>query len=151
MAIFKDIEKRLENLFEGFFNNQFRSALQPVELARKLAAEMERKRQVSVTNTYAPNVFAVGLSASDLSGIEGFKAALLSELISYLSAHVEAKGYRLTGPFVIELAADPDLKSGDCSVEARIAETTPPATDATQIISPEEARLLFQEIVPAAG
>ena len=73
MSIFKDIEKRLENLFEGFFNDRFRSALQPVELARKLVAEMDRKRQISVTLVYAPNIYKVSLSPSDLAEIERLK------------------------------------------------------------------------------
>lgn len=144
MSIFKEIEKRLENLFEGFFNNRFRSTLQPVELARKLAAEMDRTRRVGVSLTYAPNTFTVSLAPEDLSEIERFEESLRRELTNYLTAHAEDKKYHLTGALDIALTADPALKSGGCRIEAHIEERQPAETgEHTQIISAEEARLLF--------
>ena len=143
MSIFNEIEKRLENLFEGFFNNRFRSTIQPVELARKLVAEMDRARRISVTVTYAPNIFTIALAPGDLAEIERFKESLLRELTSYLTAHAQAKQYRLTGAFNIALTADPGLKSGDCRIETHIEERPAPVEGHTQIISAEEARLLL--------
>ncbi|MDP1809462.1 MAG: DUF3662 and FHA domain-containing protein [Actinomycetota bacterium] len=143
MSIFKEIEKRLENLFEGFFNNRWRSTIQPVELARKMVAEMDRARRISVTVTYAPNIFTVGLAPADLTEIERFKESLLRELTNYLTAHAQAKQYHLTGAFNITLTADPDLPSGDCRIETHIEERPAPVEEHTQIISAEEARLLL--------
>jgi len=148
VAIFKDIEKRLENLFEGFFNAQFRSTLQPVELARKLAAEMDRRRQIGVAHTYAPNSFRVELAEDDFAQIEGFKESLLVELTTYVSAHAREKKYRLTGAIEVTLEPDPELKTGDCEVSAHMAEERGVVDGGTQIISPEEADALRQSIRP---
>ncbi|HEB12886.1 MAG TPA: DUF2662 domain-containing protein [Actinobacteria bacterium] len=141
MEILKEIEKRLENLFEGFFNTKFRSTLQPVELAHKLTAEMDSKRQVSVSNVYAPNIFTVSLAADDLKEIEGFKEVLMRELSDYLTAHVKEKNYCLAGDFRILLTSDPQLQRGDCRVvgghEENVADL---AANSTQMIPTQEAQ-----------
>ncbi|HEB13112.1 MAG TPA: DUF2662 domain-containing protein [Actinobacteria bacterium] len=139
MEIFKEIEKRLENLFEGFFNTKFRSTLQPVELAHKLTAEMDSKRQVSVANVYAPNIFTVSLAADDLKEIEGFKEVLVRELSDYLTAYVKEKNYCLAGDFTILLSSDPHLKRGDCRVVGRHEENIADlASNNTQMIPAQE-------------
>ena len=142
MEIFREIEKRLENLFEGFFNTKFRSTLQPVELAHKLTMEMDNKRQVSVANVYAPNIFTVSLSADDLEEIEGFKEALVRELSDYLTAHVKEKHYCLAGDFRILLTSDPQLQRGDCRVmgghEENVADLD---SNSTQMIPAQEAQI----------
>lgn len=144
MSIFKDTEKRLENLFEGFFAKRFRTALQPVELARKLMAEMDRGRQISVTFTYAPNIYTVALASKDLAEIERFRESLLRELTKHLAAHAQDKKYHLTGPIEVTFAAEPRLRSGDCLIDSHIEEKSAVAVEEhTQIISAEEARKLF--------
>ncbi len=145
MAIFKDIETRLENLFEGFFNKKFSSALEPVELAHKLTAEMDRKRQVSVAHVYAPNIFSVTLAVTDFSQVEGFKAALLNELKDYLTAHVKEKNYSLTGDIKILFTSEPELQSGECQVVGRLEEDVSNfAGNNTQAISVEEVQSLME-------
>ena len=37
----RQIEHKIESLFEGIFGRAFRTHVQPVELARKLAKEMD--------------------------------------------------------------------------------------------------------------
>ena len=37
----KAIEQKIESLFEGLFGRAFRTNVQPVEIARKLAKEMD--------------------------------------------------------------------------------------------------------------
>ncbi len=143
MSIFKELEKRLENLFEGFFNERFSSALQPVELAKKLVAEMDRKRQISVTLVYAPNKYEVALSVADLAELGRFKESLSRELIGYLAAHAHDKNYSLTGALEILFVEDGRLKSGDCRVEGHVEESSAPPIDRTQIISVEEIEQLL--------
>ena len=41
MSVLRSIEHRIESLVEGVFGRAFRSHVQPVELARKLAKEMD--------------------------------------------------------------------------------------------------------------
>jgi hypothetical protein len=142
MTIFKEIEERLENLFEGFFNSKFRSALQPVELARKLANEMDKGRQISVSQTYGPNIFTVELSPEDCLQFEGYRDSLLNELGDYLAAHANDKNYRLTGPVRISLKANPKLRGGSCRISGGFEENTPPDVQGTQLIPLEEIEAL---------
>ena len=62
MTVLRNIEQKIEALFEGVFGRAFRTNVQPVELARKLAKEMDDHRMVSVSRVYAPNEYAVYLS-----------------------------------------------------------------------------------------
>lgn len=146
MTIFREIEKRLENLVEGFFNNRFHSSLQPIELARKLAAEMDRKRQISVAHTYAPNAFTVAVAPPDLVEFEGFEQSIVTELADYLTAYAQDKKYRLPGAIQITLTDDQGLRSGDCRVFSHLEESRSAAEVAghTQVIPTEEIRSLVE-------
>ena len=44
MSVLRTIEHRIESLVEGVFGRAFRSHVQPVELARKLAKEMDEHK-----------------------------------------------------------------------------------------------------------
>ncbi len=139
MAIFREIERRLENLVEGFFTRRFSSALQPVELAHKLAAETDRKRQVSVSQTYAPNIFMVHLAPEDFDELDGFHQALANELTEYVKAHAEQKGYRFTGSVHISIAPEAELRRGGCVIHSHFEERDLGApAGGTQIISSRE-------------
>ncbi len=54
-----------EGLVEGVFSRAFSSEVQPVELARKLAKEMDAHKTASVQRVYVPNEYAVFLSRQD--------------------------------------------------------------------------------------
>ena len=63
MSVLRTIESKIEGLFEGVFGRAFRTHVQPVELARKLAKEMDEHRSVSVSRVYVPNEYTVYLSS----------------------------------------------------------------------------------------
>ncbi len=44
---------------EGTFSRVFRSEVRPVEIARKLAREMEEHQYFSLSRTYVPNEYRV--------------------------------------------------------------------------------------------
>ena len=54
MSVLRSIEHRIESLVEGVFGRAFRSHVQPVELARKLAKEMDEHKTVSISRVYVP-------------------------------------------------------------------------------------------------
>ncbi len=60
--VLRGIEQKIEALFEGVFGRAFRTNVQPVELARKLAKEMDDHRTVSVSRVYVPNEYTIYLS-----------------------------------------------------------------------------------------
>ncbi len=65
MSVLRNLEAKLADLVEGTFGRVFRSEVRPVELARKLAREMDEHKTVSVSRTYVPNEYVVWLSPQD--------------------------------------------------------------------------------------
>ena len=61
MSVLKNLENKIRGLVEGTFSRAFRSEVRPVEIARKLAREMEEHKSFSVSRTYAPNEYRVFL------------------------------------------------------------------------------------------
>jgi hypothetical protein len=113
-------ERRLERVFEGMFAKAFRSGLEPVELGRRLAREIDRQRRVGSRGTIAPNQFAYTLSHADMERFASFADALTSELAE--AARIEAKdeGYRFLGPVEVTLTEDPALSPGTFDLAAQI-------------------------------
>ena len=60
MSVLRNLETKLADLVEGTFGRVFRSEVRPVELARKLAREMDEHKTVSVSRTYVPNEYSCG-------------------------------------------------------------------------------------------
>lgn len=114
-------ERRLEALVEGVFSRAFRSGLQPVEVGRRLAREMDNRRTVGVHGLIAPNRFTVRLSEADRERFGAFEEALARELAEAARAHAREEGYGLLGRVTVTLAADPGLNNGQLGVTGDIA------------------------------
>src|SRR6058998_1199222 len=106
--VFRAIEQKIEALFEGIFGRAFRANVQPVELARKLAKEMDDHRTISVSRVYAPNEYTVYLSPSDREQFETYEDSLRSELQDYLAENARRERYELLSPPVVKLETDED-------------------------------------------
>ena len=76
MAILRSIEYKIEALLEGIFGRAFRTNVQPVELARKLAKEMDDGRTISVSRVYVSNEYTVYLSPDDRNQFQTYEASL---------------------------------------------------------------------------
>ena len=76
MSVLRNIESKLESLFEGVFGRAFRTNVQPVELARKLVKEMDDHRNVSVSRVYVPNEYTIFLSPADREQFSSYEAQL---------------------------------------------------------------------------
>jgi len=119
--VLKSIEKRMEKTVEGLFGKAFKSSVQPVELAHKLAKEMGDNKTVSVSRVYVPNEFEVYLSPPDYEQLHSFEAALVEELASYLIAYARRESWTLVGKPAITLHADPQLGTGEFGIATRTA------------------------------
>lgn len=120
--VLRAIEQRLERVFEGVFGRAFRTNVQPVELARKLAKEMDERRSTSVTRVYAPNEYTVFLSPGDREQFEGYEASLVSELEEYLAEHAAREGYALLTPPQVRFETDDDLGVGEFGIATKMAQ-----------------------------
>ena len=116
------IEHKIEALFEGVFGRAFRTHVQPVELARKLAKEMDDHRNVSVSRVYVPNEYAVYLCPRDRDQFTDYEASLAEELQLYLAEHARREGYALlTSPRVV-FHTDEDLHVGEFGIATRMVQ-----------------------------
>jgi Protein of unknown function (DUF3662)/FHA domain len=139
MGVFRSIEHRIESLVEGVFGRAFRSHVQPVELARKLAKEMDEHKTISVSRVYVPNEYTVYLSPGDREQFASYEESLLTELSDYLSEHARRGGYALlTTPRVL-LEEDADLSVGEFGIATRMAQPRPGAAAAPPEVVPQDA------------
>jgi hypothetical protein len=120
--VLRSIEQKIEALFEGVFGRAFRTNVQPVELARKLAKEMDDHRVVSVSRVYVPNEYTVYLSEGDRGQFEGYENSLLSELEEYLGEHARRESYALLTPPRVALETDEDLALGEFGIATRMVQ-----------------------------
>ena len=130
MAVLRTIEHKIEGLFEGVFGRAFRTHVQPVELARKLAKEMDDHRTVSVSRVYVPNEYTLYLSPDDRAQFEPYDRSLVGELQQYLGEHARREGYALLSSPKVLMETDADLAMGEFGIATRLAQPERPAVDA---------------------
>src|ERR671914_986001 len=122
MSVLRSIEQKIEGLFEGMFGRAFRTHVQPVELARKLAKEMDEHRSISVSRIYVPNEYTVYLSPDDRAQFSGYEDSLRQELAGYLTEHARRESYAiLTAPRVL-METDDDLDVGEFGIATRMVQ-----------------------------
>jgi Protein of unknown function (DUF3662)/FHA domain len=127
MSVLRSIESKLESLFEGVFGRAFRANVQPVELARKLAKEMDEHRNVSVSRVYVPNEYTIYLSTADREQFSSYEESLREELQDYLAEHARRESYALLTSPKVKLETDADLEIGVFGIATRLARGPRPA------------------------
>lgn len=130
MNFLKNLEARIENLVEGTFRSAFKSEVQPVELARRLAKEMDANKTASVARTYAPNEYRIFLSPDDRAHFEGYEEGLKKELSVHLLEHARRRGYSLISRPSIDFETDDRLDLGQFGIQARMVDAQEEADDA---------------------
>ena len=152
MGVLRSIEHRIESLVEGAFGRAFRSHVQPVELARKLAKEMDEHKTVSVSRVYVPNEYVLYLAPQDREQLPP-EGELLTELADYLSEHARREGYALVSTPRVLLEEDGDLAVGEFGIATRMvqpkrAAPSEPVASALPVPGPPEPDV---EPAPALG
>jgi FhaA, N-terminal domain/FHA domain len=125
MSFLRRIEQSVERLIEGLFGRAFRTNVQPVELARKLAKEMDDHRTVSVSRVYVPNEYTVYLAPDDRSQFSSYEQSLIDELQDHLAEHARRERYALLTPPQVGLETDEDLAVGEFGIATRMAQPKP--------------------------
>jgi len=120
MSVLRNLESKLAGLVEGTFSRAFKSEVRPVEIARKLAREMEQHRVNSLSRTYAPNEYVVWLSPKDREQFEGYEGELKRELSGYLLEHARRERIALLTRPKIEFETDDALRLGEFGIQARL-------------------------------
>jgi hypothetical protein len=120
MSVLRNLEAKLADLVEGTFSRAFKSEVRPVEIARKLAREMEEHKVQSLSRTYAPNEYAVWLSPDDRAQFEGYEDELARELSGFLLEHARRERIALVTSPSIEFRTDDRLRLGEFGIQARL-------------------------------
>ena len=108
---------------EGAFARAFRSSIRPVELARRLAREMDDRRSVGVRGTaVVPNHFTIYLSPDDYTEFGEVQDAMSRELCDAARAHARDEQYQFMGPVEVDLVVDERLGTGMFHIEGRFRE-----------------------------
>lgn len=145
----RNIEQKIEGVVEKTFGRMFRSTLQPVELARRLAREMEDHKTVSVSRVYVPNQYTVYLSPADRRQFSSYESSLVLELGSYLEAHARSEGLSLLSMPRIRLETDSDLRPGEFGIACRMVDPGRPGTDAPAAAPAADASPAAEAAAPA--
>jgi FHA domain-containing protein len=150
MSVLRSIETKIEGLFEGVFGRAFRTHVQPVELARKLAKEMDEHRSVSVSRVYVPNEYTLYLSPSDRAQFAAYEGSLVGELQEYLTEHARREGYALLTPPQVLLQTDADLAMGEFGIATRVAQPDEVTPRAAPVAEPAAVPVPVPTPAPAA-
>jgi hypothetical protein len=120
MSVLRNLESKLAGLVEGTFSRAFKSEVRPVEIARKLAREMDEHRVQSLSRTYVPNEYTVWLSPDDRDQFSGYEDELRRELSGYLLEHARKERVALLTPPEIEFKTDDRLRLGEFGIQTRL-------------------------------
>jgi hypothetical protein len=122
MSVLRNLESKIAGLVEGTFSRAFRSEVRPVEIARKLAREMEEHKSSSVSRTYVPNQYRVFLSPRDRARFADYEDALAGELAGYLLEYARRERLALLSRPVIEFETDDRLGLGEFGIQTRVVQ-----------------------------
>lgn len=120
MSLARDIERRLENLVEGFAGKVFRGALHPVELTSRLVREADLALASTEIGPLAPNVFEVRVGPAGTP--DDLPDGLLDEIAGAVADSATEHGWRLHGPVEITLLEDDSLGAGSLVCTTSIKE-----------------------------
>jgi len=123
MSVLRNLESKIADLVEGAFSRAFRSEVRPLEIARRLAREMDLNATHSVSRTYAPNEYVVYLSPEDRERLAEYEDALVVELSGYLLEHARAERLELLTQPSVELETDDRLRLGEFGIQARLVQS----------------------------
>jgi hypothetical protein len=117
----RTLENMIAGFVEGTFGRVFKAEVRPMELAHKLAREMDENKTISVSRVYAPNEYSVWLSPRDRARYEGVEHEVIDELCAYLLEHARGADLALASRPQISFHTDESLQLGEFGIEARLA------------------------------
>jgi hypothetical protein len=141
MSVLKSLESKIAGLVEGTFSRAFRSEVRPVEIARKLAREMEEHKSMSLSHTYVPNEYRVYLSPRDRQRFAEYEDALASELTGYLLEHARRERLVMMSRPVVEFETDSRLGLGEFGIQTRVV--SPPEQEDEPPVAEESGRTMI--------
>jgi hypothetical protein len=137
MPVLRNLESMIAGVVEGTFSRVFRSEVRPVEIARKLAREMEEHQYGTLSRTYVPNEYRVYLSPRDRERFVSYEDALADELAGYLLEHARRERFALLSRPLIEFETDDRLRLGEFGIETALVQPEEAEAEQAQVPEPE--------------
>jgi hypothetical protein len=128
----------VEGLLEGNLIRRLSGAIQPIELAKKLAREMELNRTIAPDRVVVHNVFEVHLNPIDFQEYAGQQGSVERELTNYLVETARERRLTTAGPVRVRLAVDPTAPSHQVRIVSRAIDRP---EEAAAIVSGHTARI----------
>ena len=133
----------IAGVVEGTFSRVFRSEVRPVEIARKLAREMEEHQYTTLSRYVRPQrKYRVYLSPRDRERFSTYEDALADELAGYLLEHARRERFALLSRPLIEFETDERLGLGEFGIETAVGapeeEEPPPAKPRPAVPAPAQ-------------
>ncbi len=116
-----------------------------MELARKLAKEMDAHKTAGIARVYVPNEYTVFLSSRDRVKLEGYERSLEQELSGYLLEHARRRNYDLLTRPAVEFKTDERLRLGEFGIQTRLVK--PPAREGEAPRQGEEGHTMVYSAV----
>jgi Protein of unknown function (DUF3662)/FHA domain len=120
MKMARNIERRLEGMMEGFFAKVFRSGLQPVEVGRRIAREMDANRTISVNKVFVANDFRVFMGTDDYGRFSQMESGLVNEFSDLVIEQAKLNRWNLMGMPKVAFIEDEGMGKGEFRVESSL-------------------------------
>lgn len=117
-----------------------------MEIARKLAKEMDSHKTTSISRVYVPNQYTVWLSEEDHERFEGYERSLGQELSAYLLEHARRHDYALLTRPEVELETDERLRLGEFGIQTRLVK--PPQRQGESAEQGEQGHTMVYSVPP---
>jgi predicted component of type VI protein secretion system len=121
--------------------------VQPVEIARKLAKEMDAHKTASVARTYVPNEYTVWLCPEDYGRFKDYESSLAQELSGHLLEHARHHDYDLLTRPVVNLDEDDRLRLGEFGIQTRLVR--PPQRQGAEATQGEQGHTMVYSATQA--
>jgi hypothetical protein len=147
MGFLRSIESGIEHVVDGTVGRVVRVSVQPVEIARKLAKELEDGKVQAGGRTLVPSQYTVYLPPKDRERFSEYEASLRVELGAYLAEHVRREGYSVRARPRVTFETAEELAPGTFGIAT---ESEAPAESARRSIrvDPAPVRPIPVETVP---
>jgi hypothetical protein len=115
VKLLRELERRLESLFDGMAGRVFGGPLHPSELAARIVRHLDLEIDES---KLAPNVVEVRLSQQDFAGAS---ADEIAEVVAQFCEDAAfERGWRLEGPSKVELVEAEHLEPGSVAIATSV-------------------------------
>jgi hypothetical protein len=151
MSVFRSIESKLANLVEGSFSRAFKSEVRPVEIARRLAREMDENRKAFVSRVYVPTVYTVFLSPNDFDRFAEHQDELKTELSAYLLEHARRENLVLSERPRISIESDQRLSLGEFGIRTSPVDKAALAGASSEQKAPQRQAPQSPRVAPPAA